>query len=215
MNEKPLIISRPGIRLFGIHRTSSANKRLVILIPALYGTRIGPQRLYVELARHLLLDGISSFAVDLPPNGDSVDECVNSYVSLSDEEDVDPYYRRYLDMITSFFENEHPYEEYILCSISRGCIPMLDYAADKKYERVIDLSPTLTVEAPLEYPLHILNIFGEREKFLSNAKEYWSRCHFASYTEKTIKDADHSFFGWGLKKNVCTSVSAWLNSTST
>ncbi|WP_188927359.1 alpha/beta hydrolase [Puia dinghuensis] len=210
ISETPIRIFGAGASVFGILRSASSSRKLVLLIPATSGTRIGPQRIYVEIARTLLSSGISSFAVDLPPNGDSTGGNFDDYAGDA-AEIVGRYYDTYLELITAYFEKYYCYDQIVLCSISAGCLPVLRFAARKDYNGVMLLSPTQTAENALSYPVHVLAIFGENDRARSTAMAFWSACHFHSYTGKVIDGSDHSFFGWRFKKDVCKTIANWFN----
>ena len=138
--EIPLRISNNKTSIFGVLRTSKLCREIVILLPAVSGTRIGPQRLYVELGRTLLKNNIASFAVDLPPNGDSFGQDYDEYL-IDYRAVLINYYKVYLDQIIDYLTKEYTYKEIILLSISVGCIPIIEYVKIKGYSRVVLLSP--------------------------------------------------------------------------
>jgi len=133
--EKYICIRHDGLNLAGIYRGIEKSSNLIILLPALTGTRTGPQRIFVDISRKLALLGISSYCVDIPPMGDSIDG-KNQFDSIEEK------YCYYLDLIIAHFENNFGFKKYILLSISMGCLPSLKYATQKNIQKVILLSPS-------------------------------------------------------------------------
>ena len=276
MEEIPIIISDQNSKLFGILRTSASCKKLVILLPAATGTRIGPQRIYVQIGRALVEENIASLTIDLPPNGDSYDVELKVFQGTYKEK-LTQHYKNYLDKITGYLNSNYSFEEYILLSISVGCIPVLYYSKLNNFSRVILLSPNhlsdevpkinkknlkvylqkvfkmstwqkiftlnlnlkkiksnvfassqkkekgkskqgtdyLLNEAKLTSQVNILNIFGEKDHALQKNQLFWQnyvqKHKYSFYTEKLVSGADHSFFGWSFKIEVCNLIVKWLN----
>ena len=110
-------------------------------MPAVSGTRIGPQRIFVEIAREAATLGYSSFRMDMDRAGDSLQTSFN--IENSIENPLVEWYKDYLDVVTTHFNNEgHNYKKYLLLSISLGCEPILKYAIANLYDSVLFLSPT-------------------------------------------------------------------------
>ncbi|RZK04165.1 MAG: hypothetical protein EOO46_17275 [Flavobacterium sp.] len=59
-----------------------------------------------------------------------------------------------------------------------------------------------------------LVIYGENDSGLGKCKTYWRNYSSLNsgfhYKEVVIKDADHSFFGWQFKKDVCNAMTSWI-----
>ncbi|MBJ6369749.1 hypothetical protein [Snuella sedimenti] len=119
-----------------------SKKPLVVLIPAISGTRIGPQRIFVEIARDVATLGYSCYRMDMAAAGDAME--YSSYESENNQEHpLILWYKGYLDAVTSYFsKGDYSYRDYIFLSISLGCEPVLKYAVDNSYTQVIFLSPT-------------------------------------------------------------------------
>ncbi len=137
---KPLIINKDGAYIFGVLRGNIKNENLVILVPALSGTRIGPQRIYVELAQRLSRLNISSFCADIPPLGDSYDINSKKYIGLYSER-LTQHFSKYLQLIIDFFNKEYQLKKITLLSISEGCLPVYRFACRTKIPHLILLSP--------------------------------------------------------------------------
>jgi hypothetical protein len=163
-SELPVIIDDAETRLHGILRISGSSGVLIILLPfmAAGGTREGTQRLYVELSRSLLNDGISSFCVDLPPFSDSCDKSEIDYHPTSELY----LFEGYLNKIILFLEKSYSFNEYILLSTSGGCIPVLNYSLQHKYRRVILLSPDEYLQDIKERTEYIAYSFTRMNNFI-------------------------------------------------
>ncbi len=137
----PLIIDFDFGKIFGILRGSKEYKRLVILCPSETGTRIGPQRIYVELALELEKHTIASYCADIPSMGDSFDNKIETYKGTFPERLVQ-HYKKYLQIIIEYFKKEYNFNEIILLSISDGCLPVYNYAKNHTdINSIILLSP--------------------------------------------------------------------------
>jgi hypothetical protein len=67
MDNFPITINFNSGKIFGILRgINLINDKIVICCPATMGTRIGPQRIFVEIAQKLTEYQIASFCVDMP-----------------------------------------------------------------------------------------------------------------------------------------------------
>lgn len=276
MRETPVVISDFHSSIFGILRDSACEK-LVILLPAASGTRIGPQQIYVQIARELLNINVASFSVDLPPNGDSFEIEPRLFPGTYREKLI-AYYKYYLDKIIEYFNLNYKYNEYMLLSISVGCIPIIKYSRENNFSNVILLSPNNLIndssfidrknlraykeklfqantwkkliglnlnirnivnnlirrssfdqkevdkrtldecDDQVKSPLDILIIFGEKDEALEKNQIFWKEQKKGGYcttlTEYIISGADHSFFGWHFKKEVCNIIVEWLKNSS-
>lgn len=139
---KPIIIEKEQAKLFGILRGNNKSEVLVVLLPAATGTRIGPQRIFVDIAQRLSKLGIASFNVDLPPLGDSYDLKPEIFSGINSEK-LKRRYSRYIRLIIEYFRSEFEFESIILLSISNGCLPIFDFAEkNNDVNDLILLSPT-------------------------------------------------------------------------
>ena len=136
----PLIIKDKDCHLYGILRYPENTKTIVIFLPAATGTRVGPQRIYVQISNHLLKTNRASLCMDIPPHGDSFDNS-NLKFNINGRDRLIQHYEFYIDKIINYLKNNYKFEEYILCSISVGCIPILNYAKSNNLDKIIMLSP--------------------------------------------------------------------------
>lgn len=156
--EIPVLISDEEVHLYAMHRCAPQSGVLVVQLPfiAMGGTREGTQRLFVELGRALLACNISSVSVDLPPFSDSYyKQPVTDGAAFELLQ-----YEFFIDKIIRFFDRHYSYREYVLLSISAGCIPVFNYARHKGHKRVIlfslhDYAPDIAGAAP-EYMRGVL-----------------------------------------------------------
>jgi hypothetical protein len=143
---KPFKIVRDRLTIIGILRGSEVNNELIILLPAATGNRIGPQRIYVEIAKELAEYSYATFCVDLPPFGDSNDN--ELFLEGKYEEILNQRYSKYLQIIIEFFKMKTHFEKFILLSISDGCMPVYKYSRSQEHiKRIILLSPNHQVGA--------------------------------------------------------------------
>lgn len=67
--------------------------------------------------------------------------------------------------------------------------------------------------APLP-EVRVLCLFGEKDEALKSAQEYWLSAsrewQQGNYEEVVVPGADHSFFGWTFKTNVCDHIVKWI-----
>jgi hypothetical protein len=136
----PLIIKDADCQLYGILRYPPDTKAIVIFLPAASGTRVGPQRIYVQTSNHLIKRNKATLCIDIPPHGDSFDYTDRKYITNGRERLIQ-HYAFYLDKIINYLNENYKFEEYILCSISAGCIPILNYAKANYFKKIIMLSP--------------------------------------------------------------------------
>ena len=61
---KSIIIEDEEVCLYGIFRGTENPQRVLVLVPALTGTRIGPQRIFVEISNELNKQKISTICFD-------------------------------------------------------------------------------------------------------------------------------------------------------
>ncbi len=139
--EKALIISDQDCKIYSILRSPSGTGTLVVFVPARTGSRIGPQRMFVEIARKLLDKNISSLCIDLPPLGDSQHFGSLPFYKGNIVQQEVYFYRFHLEKIYDFLKENYQYNDYVFCSISTGCIPILDFAQRKNFSRVVLISP--------------------------------------------------------------------------
>lgn len=127
-------------KIYGVLRKPTNSNKLFVILPASSGTRIGPQRIFVEIARALYNIGISSICVDLPPLGDSFSnkefKSNNDYFKWLSEK-----YEYYIKLIIEDVSNNSDFNEINLMSISYGCIPCYSYAINNDIKRLVLLSP--------------------------------------------------------------------------
>ena len=88
--------------LFGILRNSKDAEKLIVLCPAATVTRIGPLRIFVEIAQVLAENEIASFCVEFPPLGDSYDSKIAKYES-SYSQKLSQHYAKYLNILCDYF----------------------------------------------------------------------------------------------------------------
>ena len=265
----PIIIDFNSGKIYGIFRGSKDSKKVVILCPAATGTRIGPQRIYVEIAHKLEKINVASFCADLPPLGDSFDNKIERYEGAYSER-LAQQYSKYLKIIIEYLENEFSFSEFILLGISDACLPIYYYAKkSNEIQRVILLSPNHLLDTlqrinsknlkqyyiklfkketwikliflKLDIKKIIRNIyripkrrkhprrtfkeikadrtiegalviFGENDAKLKEYIEHWvkEKHNIGSYSERIIKGADHSFFGWQFKRDVENAIIEWI-----
>jgi len=138
----PIIIDFDFGKIFGILRgINSINDTIVICCPATTGTRIGPQRIFVEIAQKLLEYQIASFCVDIPPLGDSFDAEKNKFQGTSAEK-LTQHYSKYLKIVIDYLKKKYGFKGFILLTISDGGIPIYNYAGNnEEIRRIILLSP--------------------------------------------------------------------------
>ena len=147
INISPHIISTETDEIYGILRQTANSDTIFICLPANTGTRIGPQRIFVEISNALLSRNISSFCVDLPPLGDSYSHY--NYVK-SDGVFFDiltEKYSKYLNDIIKYFGAKANFKRIGLISISSGCFPCYMYALHNNINDIILLSPDYIVDS--------------------------------------------------------------------
>lgn len=128
LHATPLQIPFSTGSLFGVLRnTVSVSKELVILCPAATGTRIGPQRIFVEIAQALLKNEVASFCVDFPPLGDSFDNKIQNKGGQFSQR-LSMHYTKYLNLLLKYFEEKYSFKHFYLLSISDGCVPIYNFA---------------------------------------------------------------------------------------
>lgn len=137
----PQIISRADhCHMYGILRTTGNEDSIVIMLPANTGTRIGPQRLFVQISDHLLKQGIATLCLDLPIHGDSLSLSKKDYGSGREDRMI-AYYEDHLKLVVEHLHKNFQFTEVIPLSISFGCIPVLRFAQKTGLKRAILLSP--------------------------------------------------------------------------
>lgn len=264
----PKIINFDKGKIYGILRKPNNSKKLFIILPAVSGTRLGPQRIFVEIANALYDKGIASLCVDLPPLGDSFSykkfELKVEYFKL-----LTIKYEYYLQIILNDIKADLNFEEIGLMSISYGCIPCFNFSLKSNIKSLVLLSPdhiTISTEKinqknlkmyyykffqkntwkkavrfQVNYKkiwrnifnkrsklkevisdtdfiknkeLKILSLFGEKDPKLNTFIKYWhdtiKKNQIKNYEFEVIKNSDHSFFGWELKREVEKHIVNWL-----
>jgi hypothetical protein len=141
----PIIIEDNEVCLYGIYRGIENPLRIIVLIPALTGTRIGPQRMFVEICNYLKQKN-GTVCFDFPYAGDSIDKRNLKLQNLRKD------YNYYLSKIYSFLQQKYPKSEIIFMSISVGCMPILEFSENMRLDKVILLSPN-----HLSNTTHIVN----------------------------------------------------------
>jgi hypothetical protein len=132
---KPIVIEDPEVCLYGIFRGEENPLKIVVFVPALTGTRIGPQRMFVEISNHLNRYKISVICFDFPLAGDSIDKRGIEYPSIR------VYYNNYLSKIHNQLKQKYLQSEIVYSSISVGCMPILEFSEKNNIDRVLLLSP--------------------------------------------------------------------------
>jgi len=136
--ETPVVISGARATIHGILSAPEGASRIVVLLPAPDGTREGPQRLFVEIARSLAHSGIASLRVDLTDTGDSL--------AAAPPVSEDGAYSDTLDSVAAFLEKrEVAFAETILLTISYGSRAVMRYARANGLARIVLLSPSRVV----------------------------------------------------------------------
>lgn len=129
-------------KIYGVLRRPVKSKKIFIFLPASSGTRIGPQRIFVELALALYNIGLSSLCVDIPSIGDSYSTKEFDNTNTSNYfEWLTRKYEYYLQLIIDDITNKFDFDEISLISISYGCIPCYSYAIKNNIKHLIMLSP--------------------------------------------------------------------------
>ncbi len=138
--EKPVYFQSRGKRLFGILHNAENNSRSVGIIFLNSGLlyRIGPNRIYVKIARRLSQLGFSSLRLDFPGIGDSEGVIKDIDFDLFDTEDT----IRAIDYLTK----EEEIEKVVLLGICAGARNALKTAAhDLRVDSIVSLSlPIIT-----------------------------------------------------------------------
>jgi dienelactone hydrolase len=103
-------------QLFGILTTPKApTSTAVIIVNAGVGTRIGPHRLYVQMAREWAKLGFSVFRVDLSGSGDSPAE--------TPEEESSPYPRLSVSDVSdamTYLQSKHSIKRFVVAGVCSG-----------------------------------------------------------------------------------------------
>lgn len=132
-------IQTPEARLFGVLRGPENAKKIVVFVPANTGTRIGPQRIFTEMAHDLATNGVASLCVDIPGNSDATD--AQPPLANHWRETNIIQYRKYLDLVKEYLEANFRFGELILASISVGGHAIVEYGRLRKISRMVLLSP--------------------------------------------------------------------------
>jgi esterase/lipase len=137
MNEIPYILEYDNIKAYGILRLSTIPRCLIILLPALTGTHVGPQRLFVEISRELTSNSYSTLCIDIPQL---------PFKELGIQKDGLSFCERHflwLKQILNEIQKKHQFTSIFLLSISYGCLPILLFAKEHSLSGVIMLSPSV------------------------------------------------------------------------
>lgn len=126
--------------MFGIIRSLGAEEKIAVFVPAATGTRIGPQRLYVQVSEHFIKAGVATLCLDLPIHGDGFGLKKESNAG-NGEKGFIAFYEENLLAVDSFLRKNYYFKEIIPVSISYGCIPVLAFAQKMQYPRAVLLSP--------------------------------------------------------------------------
>jgi pimeloyl-ACP methyl ester carboxylesterase len=135
VQETPILILDEDTALYGMLRAPEGWTSIIILLPAPTGTRIGPQNIYVEIARDVAANGMACLCTELPPAGDSYDISGNSPQGVFDR------YAFYLDKIHAYLLMHYKFDRIYIASISVGCLPIMHYCHQKNFSGVVLLSP--------------------------------------------------------------------------
>lgn len=160
--QEGIVLEANGAVMFGVLRKAGGAKKIVVMVPANTGTRIGPQRIYVEIAQSLLEAGISSFCVDLPFQGDGVQGPAREAAAGDAESKLTAAYGRYLETVTEHLRSRFGYTEFVYLSISVGCLPILNFAKRNNCSQVVLLSPN-TLSAQIA-AVNTKNLHAYRQK---------------------------------------------------
>lgn len=145
----------------------------VLMVPAFSGTRIGPQRLFVELARELAHAGVASLRIDHYSGGDGQMKAGDGKPGLREES-----FKHCVKEAIGILRGIIPGGKIGVLSISKGCLPILDAAREEKTEHLVLLSPVFEDAAPIL-----------RGRIL---KAYWEKAK----NVRTWKKALHGRIGW-------------------
>ena len=140
IREIPLQITSDGVAIFSILRTLQESSAILILVPAMTGNRLGPQNVYVEIARQLARNNIACLCLDLPPAGDSYDYNIRKFHGNYSNNTSDKY-SFYLELVIHYLKTNFNYKTIYIGSISVGCIPVLQFSITNKISGVVLLSP--------------------------------------------------------------------------
>ncbi len=142
-HQKAFVVKGEESRIQGVLRLPPNCRKLVVMVPALTGTRTGPQRIFVDISHHLFQQEIGTLTLDLPPNGDSYDWKHSGVRKWKDLEELNAIVALYLGQVREQLDElEVPL---IWMSISWGCIPVATFARENGFEEAILLSPSTIV----------------------------------------------------------------------
>lgn len=228
LNEELVTITTEGPSLYGVKHAGCEHcaKKILVFVPALGNTRIGPQRLYVDVARVLATKNIASFRVDIPSSGDSYEAGTLSldYASESIENISTKLYEKYLQSVLNYLHDQGWNSSQLLfVGFSIGAIPILNFAKKYGLARVILISanyldasefdnptgPTLAKSAKKE-KVDVFLIYGENEAEFQQKISFWHRFHDEGYCNRfdnlVIPNADHNFMSFAFKKAVVDAI---------
>lgn len=157
-------------RIAGVFHSASGNdRRLVVMAHGFKGSKIGPSRYFVTLARDLALRGISVFRFDQPGSGDSSGAFEESSFS------------RWISTIIYFAKIHHQQGfEIALLGQSMGGVATLAAAADLGIATVRGIALWSASPEDPEAPLSLADDFVE-EDGQRVRKQYWLEAHSVDF----------------------------------
>ncbi len=219
--EKPIIIKESTYTLYGIIREAPNAEKMVILAPWVMGDRTGVGRMYVELARKMQENSITSICVDMPQINYSFDP------QFSDDHYVECY-AIYLEKVYQTMRDIYPETEIIILGFCSSAIPAIYVSRKHNLNKVITLNPYHFPLTMVKKPVHesfidyikyysntidMLHIISEKEEdFLSKRdyiQKYFEDENCNVHVER-IMGANHTFDGWLLKKEVHEKLLNWI-----
>ena len=83
-----------------------------------------------------------------------------------------------------------------------------------KISEMSDYTKKTLFQIDHKYTINTLIVYGEKDEGLSNSRQFWKRYHLKNnnllYQEQIVRGANHSFFGWYFKRDVCETIVKWL-----
>jgi hypothetical protein len=234
IEEKPVIIKEGTLKLFGIIREAAQTNQVAILSPWVMGDRTGVTRIYVEAAREMQKNYISSLCIDMPQ--------VNySYDSQFSNEYYVKCYSVYLEKALQFMKEIFPGKEMIIIGFCSSGIPAIYVSRKYNLKKVITLNPfhfplrkeiTYNTEyfpsGYLKKPVHesfsdyvnyyvnklnMLHILSEKESDVMLKRDYIQK-YFeddnCNVKVEYIQGTDHTFDGWYKKREVIRKIIDWI-----
>ncbi len=219
--EKPIIITEGTYKLYGIIREAPQAEKMAILAPWVMGDRTGVARIYVEIARELQKNRISSLCVDMPPINYSYDPEFNTYYYAE-------FYAKYLEKVLRTLKEYYPGLEIVIIGYCSSAIPAIYIARKYNLKKVITLNPwdfsdnyvKKTVHESfvdyLKYYIHkinMLHIVSEKENNYLSKLDYvekYFQDENCNVQVELILGANHTFDGWMMKKKVNGILIDWI-----